>query len=85
VPVARLVTSKGEIVVEQVDFTPSPGQVIFVAPPDAVSKFERFKYRVCDKLPEVHHVNPGAGMPAKWMNVVEVEPEYERKPSVVKG
>lgn len=78
-PAARLVY--GEMcVVEQMDFVPSAGQIVVA--PDGV------RYRVLHEAPEVRHVSLGAGLPAKWMNVVKVDRAdrpQKREPSVVKG
>jgi hypothetical protein len=66
--VARLV-SKGKVIVEQIDTTPAPGQIVVALDGD--------RYRVCPGLPELRHVEIGGGLPAKWMHVVEVEPAKE--------
>ena len=60
---ARLIC-RGKVVVEQMDFTPSAGQIVVTG---------AGRYRVLDEMPEVHHVTVGVGIPMKWMNVVEVE------------
>lgn len=68
-PFARLVEKNGDVVrtvIEQMDFVPSPGQII-VEPESGI------RYVVLDETPEVHYIKPGGGMAGKWMNIVKVE------------
>jgi hypothetical protein len=81
--IARLVNSKGEVIVEQMDFTPSPEQVVVVDWSSPSSHTAR--YVVSKKTPEVRQIHPGAGLPPKWMNIVEVELELAKKPPAVRG
>lgn len=63
-PAAQIVVHKDKVVIEQIDFTPSPGQIIVA--------LDGKRYKVEKNHPEVRFVKISSQL-TKWMNVVQAE------------